>query len=511
MTRAGTIFAVFAILTVSAPPGHAGVPEAGPGRPAPPSDASNLTDRVNQSIAKAQANDEAGAAALLDSVITDPGFADLPEPVRHAAVLESGVIQLHNHDSRAAFSTLKRATEMASAGELDWHFYRWAAHDAHDFGQELAALTTINQRFPEQFNRYDRSYVHSVLNQAGLEIPRDEARFRLIQALHDMHWGDGYPFDDLDELWRALILHDLEHGQLAQAHALTAELRSDGVIAEMLTDKRFDVVTAGAQVDHDLVGLARRELARRQAESAAAPDKLEGVISTAEQMYSMGMKDDALKLIDEAISRVHTGASPAFSDAVARMNWAYDLRSRILFASGRSDEALGEMERGAVFSENGAANVSQQLNLGWTYVRLERPKEALEAVNKVTGNMSDYGQMVKDGVLACAYAELGDATAAAKAMDAVKANPSALPGTLIENALCTNNLDLAASQLIASLNNEDHRLDALSMVQTNHLYQTAPPFEAEMRHRTQLLRERPDVKAAVDKVGRVIEMPYWGS
>jgi hypothetical protein len=110
-------------------------------------------------------------------------------------------------------------------------------------------------------------------------------------------------------------------------------------------------------------------------------------------------------------------------------------------------------------------------------------------------------------VRACAYAELKDDAAYQAELKKMRDHVADSPSALEQVLLCADDLDGAATLLIARLNNADQRQDALREVQVYLRPPHEPAQNADMDHREQEVAQRPAVKAAIEAVGHVLTIP----
>src|SRR5581483_9494042 len=101
----------------------------------------------------------------------------------------------------------------------------------------------------------------------------------------------------------------------------------------------------------------------------------------------------------------------------------------------------------------------------------------------------------------CVGAELGDVAAIEESLAFLRAHRAARPSSLVAALVCANRLDAAATELAAQLADPGTRLAALGAAQV-YADPVAQPHSAQLRARWAQLLARPDVRAAVEKVGR---------
>jgi tetratricopeptide (TPR) repeat protein len=301
----------------------------------------------------------------------------------------------------------------------------------------------------------------------------------------------------------------LERGDIAGAQLAAQGVETTGTIINMRIDKRFDVITTADPARFDIDAALARDLAVVRKAAAAAPDKLEGVSETASVLLSTNKTDEALSLIDAALARKKdAGSTPPFSDYDDQINWIENNRAIALDRLGRYDEGLAQLAEAAAKPEGGAANVSQAINLADAYNRAGRPRDALSAVSAVeAANPSPYGHMALSHARACAYAQLNDAVNLSKSIDYIKAHVADAPTILGDALICANDLDGAAAAYIAGLNDPEYRIQILYQFQ-DFVHSAHPePMVVELNRRLLAVRDRPDVKAAIETYGRILSLP----
>jgi hypothetical protein len=118
-------------------------------------------------------------------------------------------------------------------------------------------------------------------------------------------------------------------------------------------------------------------------------------------------------------------------------------------------------------------------------------------------------------VRACAAELTGDAALRDEAMAFLREHADDNPAAITRAYLCINDLDGAADMYVRRLGDPERRDGALMALQ---IYadpdRPALPHNAILRQRLEQVRARADVRAAVESVGRIEEVPlrsvYWG-
>jgi tetratricopeptide (TPR) repeat protein len=253
------------------------------------------------------------------------------------------------------------------------------------------------------------------------------------------------------------------------------------------------------------VRAATDEIASARTMMDAHPDRLGAVNRLAVALLAMEQQDEVLKLTEAALAKAlpADGSRSSYSDVDTQVNWTMDYRQRALYRAGRFDEAAAIEEKAARRPEAGHLNVSQAINLGDMYYALGRPKDALNAIADIAErDVSGYGALAADGVRICAAVQLHDdklvqarlAATASHARDGAQPYASAL--------LCVNDLDTLAKFYIDLLADKTLRIEALVQLQKFSLGEPRTAIETVIDNRRAQLLARPDMQAAIEKVGR---------
>jgi hypothetical protein len=159
------------------------------------------------------------------------------------------------------------------------------------------------------------------------------------------------------------------------------------------------------------------------------------------------------------------------------------------------------MTRAARRPEGGGVNVSQSINLGGLYVDLGEPDKAAVAIVE-PGQMSPYGSMQLHYVRLQIAVEKNDADSIAKHMAYLRKHRADDIATWQRALLRHGDLDAAAALLIQRLETPDWRSGAL--VEMQHYIRSEQTSTMKTFHqRWNTVTSRPDVRAALAKVGRV--------
>jgi len=160
--------------------------------------------------------------------------------------------------------------------------------------------------------------------------------------------------------------------------------------------------------------------------------------------------------------------------------------------------------------ENGGLNVSQAINLGELYANLGKANKAAEAIARV-GTMSPYGRMQLEDVKLRIAIGRHDKSAVARHMAYIREHRADAVLTWEFALLLHGDLDQAAALLIERLEKPEWRSDALAAVQSYDAPIHRTPLEQRIFDRMQAIVARPDVQAALRKVGRIehVNLTPW--
>jgi hypothetical protein len=456
---------------------------------------------------KLQANDEAGALPLLKAAVAAPTFADLGDDQRYAALVMYGGALFATEDYTGALTQLRTASGFSEADGMVWSLRFLAAQAARNQTDALLSLTAIAQRWPASLSRISDQNVDGLALYTRTDRPLADARIALLEALDRAGWTPKNVDMNVDGLWMDLTLAFLDRGQVDKAGAAARKVVDPQSIADMRVDLRFDPVTSADLAWFDVRRAADRRQHFLQATSKASPDSLAGINATARLLLGQDRPREAVALLEGAIKRARAADATPFTDK-DQLNVTYDALSMALFLLGQGDESIAAMKAGAQLQEHGQTNVSQKLDLGARYVELGRPDDALAAVSDVgPDDVSNFGRTVLESVHAMAYVAKNDGPRMAAAVTYLKAHADDSPVNLVDVLVVVGDQDGAAEETIKLLADPLNRREILSLMQDAIVPDTTPDFSKAFRRKITALRERPDVKAAVERVGRIESWP----
>ena len=361
-----------------------------------------------------------------------------------------------------------------------------------------AALTTLVQRWPEQIGELDEHFTLQFLAESR-QLPGDK-RLPLLQALYDAHWKLKWGIEP-STAWRDLALLLLETNQLAAAVDVVGHVTDTYVLIAMRADRRFDAVAAAVPAQFDIPAAAQRELRGLQAMADATPNSLELQSHTIEALGNQLHYGAMLAATDAVVSEVTATNYPdkLYSDYDEQYQWILSDRAAALERFGEWDEAVSVLTNSSKLI---GADAGQPLNLASLYCDLGRPKEALSALEQIAADPNAFGEMQVELVKLDAATQLGDSKEVSRSLRYLADHRNDSPSTYQAALVLVNQPDKAAELLLARLRDPGNRMDALETVQT-YVEPPATPRRMQLDARWQALIARPDVRAAIDKVGRI--------
>lgn len=389
--------------------------------------------------------------------------------------------------------------------------------DYHDDALAVQGFLDLAQSQPDQFRTLRTTIVMRALAAARRTDPSGATALRMHNLLVAQHYmpPEGGP-DDAIRMAHARLL--IASGDVATARQRLQGVTNPQLILELRIDKTFDALRGDAAFDRrlDLVAAANESLARARTSAANDPRRLALVLDVAQSLRALGRTQEALDVLDHAlVAAQRPDADKNFDDLGDQLNWLLNEKAYILYDLNRVEEAHAVFGSSiAVGEQGGHWSVSQVINFGSMLNDEGRGADALEVVRTV-GRASPYGDMWAAAVRACGAELSHNAAVRDEAMAFLRAHESDNVAALSQGLLCVNDLDGAAALYVRRLGDTENRADALLALQ-RYLPRdnSSVPHRALLLQRLATVRDRPDVRAAVDAVGRIEDVPlyttYWG-
>lgn len=425
-------------------------------------------------------------------------FERLPTNVRQGILAAGAYAFMLDGDVDSAMARAELATSLDPESSIGWEIQMSIWGTQRRQSDLLRAATEGVRHSAELREMFDAQGVNALVFTVTEEDQQAAADFR--RALYEYGWrADGDDF-----VWRDYVTDLVLAGDDAGAARVLAEIEAPTAVLYIRGALRNDAAVALAGDSFpDLPEALERELARLA--SAATPNApVRAFHAYAAALYQRGRFEDALAVADTGLDR------PAADDASedwTYTTWLMDMRSNILQALGRRDDALLQQRTAAGRVEQSSRNVSNAINLGGQLYAEGRYEEALSVTNGLDSaeEASAFGIMQAQSVRYCAALALGRTEIADVADAYLEVHWRDAPSARLWALACRQDTDAIAALTIRRL--EDPRL-AGDAILDFHDYIDVPASSDIDRERRLLVGnalDRPDVVAAFERVGRRLE------
>lgn len=461
--------------------------------------------RLVSAYAMSKNEEYAGALRSFEAVIADPLFATLDaSDQRRTLSAAAKAANLTSKQTRAR-DLYRRATTGYTMDPDDVYRLSMVEYELQHYRPSMAAYLELVERWPELLDEHDAPHFYR-LYRSIKENPDDG--LRLLQAMFDAKWDD--PKNNSSWVWFELARMRVARGEHDLARQIIKRITAPSEIVRMRADKRFDPIVDRDAHTFDVNAAALRAVDTMQRKAEAKPQDLDVQVQYTYALLSAGMNDAVVahtgRLLD-AIAVAKTDEPPLRN--VQSQVWLMNNRAVAMRRLGRIDDALADMQRASTLTEDGQTNVSQALNLGTLYCELARPDDALAAIDTL-GQMSPYGERVESLVRLRAALLKGERRNADKILNAIRRGRDDSPTLLLDALMHAGRVEEAAGIATDMLASTDARTDILDWLQQ---YRTSDPLPGGREYRSNIdaLRERDDIGAAVDKVGRIERHDIYGT
>jgi tetratricopeptide (TPR) repeat protein len=499
IAKSRVLVALFALALAGCAAAPADIPAVQP---------SPLEVKLEQARQLGVKKDYRAADQMLDGVLSHPDFPKLSEETRGYALNLAGAVALDLGNPAKALLLLRQASGMAGRDTAQvWRDRLRAAYEFYDYAESANTLVTIARRWPETLGEIPTDVIYEIVRSAAKPEFPVETRFRLLQALYDANWRTNLGFEP-DWVWHSLAVMQLEAGDAPKAAATLQRVMEPWSIVKIRVDRRFDALPLDREVALDVFRALQSYVAKARDVAAAHPKSLEALMELTYALLSAKQFDEVLAITEPFAADLPPDSPLAsgYEDWDEQIGWVVDYRARALRATGRMSEALPLMRRNAKRPEKGAANTSQVIDLARVLVAQGQPREALDTIALV-GETTPYGRMRVEGVRLRAALALKDKALAEQALKYLREHEVDAPATLQAALVETGRHDEAAKLLAQRLADPLRRGDALEGLQ-DYYEPPATKVVQQWRKQWKVFMARRDVRAAIDKVGRIERYPF---
>ncbi len=447
----------------------------------------------------------------LDTADLQPGLGDLLASVRLAALI---TLDRRPEIKSAVQAMLRRRTLVPE----DYALLIWAGARIEDRPLLVDIIVHGGRNVRSSGWAQLRSAISPELAGYLLRRGSDDAdadRVRLAKALFRIGWAGEAPGDPgwTDSLRTILLEDSLRTGNQAQAAAYVSGITSVRDIVELILQPRFDSLLAPERDRVDLLAEAIEGEDRRTREKLAAdPAKLDAVLGRAQYLRSVDREAEALTLLEPHMSDI-----PALVASDRMGMWMVNEAARAMIALGRGDEAVAMMRRLVELPiADHPGLIGPSINLAGMLIDVGRPEEALREVERLEQidpeYSNDYGKMLIATAAICSLGQLDRTKEAGPWLERMRGSADEHPEPMLRAHLCLG--DLAAAEELAIGELEKGHLDSLLDSFQDYRLGAVSPGTRPFHERLLALRERPRLKAQIERSGRVLSLPLsqsvWG-
>lgn len=480
-------------------------PASPPAAPAVDPDLVALARRA-AALADAGGDELPEARRLLGNLRADARFEALPDAFRSTTLSVAGYVEMRDDEPAAARALFLQAAALPDVAADVWYWLSAVELDLALYDDAARSLARLAQGWPDLLDNIDDDHLLRVASQTDAS---EAARTELLQALFDSDW-QREPLGGASHYHYELALIRARQGDVEALRRIVPRVDGAGDIVRMLIDKRFDAAVDRDAAAFDPRAAAERRVKALQVQLRRAPDRLDIVAELQRALMAVGRFQDVITLAEDvqaAIAAAPEGKPPYAS--LDRLAWVQNLHASALGALGRFEDSATRLAAASRLQEAGGTNVSQALNLAHLYVTLGRADDALAAAAAVGTNISDYGLMAKAAIEHGAHLLKGNAASAEKAMAYLREHRADAEDIYLAALVEAGDIDEAAVTLVARLSSQDERAEALYELQD---FRELPPKPGSERYEAnwEKLEDHPQVRAAVEDVGRFIDIDlYW--
>ncbi|HEV8331671.1 MAG TPA: hypothetical protein VGQ22_09665 [Steroidobacteraceae bacterium] len=489
-----------ALLGVAGPAGSAETPNATPSPEIPAVDVYRYA--LQRAVKQVSEGELADAYTALLGVVRSPVFDQLEPAERHWALFVAGLVALDLDKPVEAHPLLVRACALPGADGDDWVGRLNAARLMDQREDMVLSLTQIARQWPKSLDELIYQIVTETVSYAH-QVPNSEAVLHeLLDALYAAKWTFPEKIEP-SYMWRDLAALEIDRKNVARAREVVSRVQSPHVVIGMRIDRRFDPLRESVPKYFDVEAAVKSELAMLRAIVQRSPRSMNAIVELTYSQLGAGLYEETLATTADVLRKIETAPAkePPYDD-MDKVIWIYDNKARALAATQRWGEAEKEVRAAADRKEDGERNVSNVINLAWFYAEAGRSDEALATLLDLGQSMTKYGLMQMHGVRYAAALQKGDAEIANESLTYLVEHRNDSLDMWQRTLVIANRLDEAAALLIERLRDPVLRGAVLNDLQD---YADPPPQEqrAVWNARWRQIRDRPDVRKAIEAVGRI--------
>lgn len=344
----------------------------------------------------------------------------------------------------------------------------------------------------------------------GLTLAR--AGERLSDALVTLDWPAGGSSGAIDYYREEAVRYRMRNNRRGEAEAVARTITTLRYAAPLLLLRRYDgLIPAPDGVPAALQRIMAEQDRRTAAALDARPGHHSAIVDRAEFLRAAGRNQEVIDLTSPFLGDLR--ATVAASEEGM---WMVNEAAYALQALGRGEEALALMQRlTALDHDRFPGLIGPTINYAVMLWQNNRPSDAIALARRIETSRrprtNAYGGMLLGASAVCSNVALGRTSAAQGILGRMLRLEQVNQGALTMAYLCLDDLDSAERLIIQRLGSEDTEA-VLALQDHRRSGPGGTPLDA-MRQRLLQLRERPRVRAALERVARVESLPmahtYW--
>jgi tetratricopeptide (TPR) repeat protein len=426
-----------------------------------------------------------------------------------------------------ALAVLERAGDAAVAIDrvlgqrpAETHFYARAWFSSRRIGDSGRALAVLEQasrnvpgvRWARLREFLGRHSVWSVIQ--GFEEARDyESQVRMAEALLRIGWPGPTEVETADSLRSIVVNRRMARGDRAGAAEMAAGISTPLAVLPLIVQRRYDPLFAEGTDRLARFRSAVEAHDARTAEAAAgAPQNVNRILERAQFLRTLARDAEALALLEPFTRDLRATVT---SDEMGL--WLVNEAVYAMISLGRKREGAELMGRLATLPLSEYPNlISASINYAEVLWEVGRYDDSLAHARLLerdfSGHASDYGKMWVRAAIVCALSSLGRAGEAAPTLAQMREGSATNQAALMRAYLCLDDMAAAEALMISRLASDEPE-GALLALQDYGLSNPAADPDPLLA-RLQAVAARPAVRAALERVGRVLQLPvtrtYYG-
>lgn len=384
-----------------------------------------------------------------------------------------------------------------------------AAQEKGDQVSYVAAVTTLAKKYPSRFDELNPQ----VIMAAGQGTWKSPASQDAIGGLYESLLAANWKVDGVEPatLQRDYIRLLLDQQRVTEAAAIARRVRSPRLALQLKSDRRFDPLLQAMPEGFDIDALMEPYLKDLEAGAQKYPRRLSAWSSLCYAYLDAGRYRQILAVTEQLLDAANSaGPGRRVFEDPEMIVWVHDHRARAWARLGNWAEAEGELRTAMRLAERGRPNISQTINLANLLAETGKAEAALEVLATLSGQ--------KDRISGGGHREImrarhisalssGNQAAAAEALDYFRKNRDASAAKLVEALVREQRFDEAAAEFAEWIADPRRRSGALAFVQEYEAVPNPPPLAQQYERHFKTWLKREDVRAAVDKAGRIVKVP----